>query len=62
MAGLGLLIQVGLLLGWYIVPAMATLPWWMIFLPLLISGAFWTVFVILPFAVVMIAAMITDGR
>jgi hypothetical protein len=35
-----ILAQIALLLGWFLWPAMAHVPWWVIFLPLEI-GAFW---------------------
>jgi hypothetical protein len=37
MQALWLLIQVLLVAGWYTVPAMATLPTWVIFLPVIMS-------------------------
>ncbi len=39
MRGLPFLLQVGLLVAWYSVPAMATVPWYVIFLPVLIPAA-----------------------
>jgi len=41
-----LLIQVGLLICWYTVPAMATVSAWLIFLPLLLLAAVWGVMVV----------------
>lgn len=35
---LGILLQVALIVAWYIVPAMATVPAWVIFLPLIATG------------------------
>lgn len=43
MKGTGLLIQIALLVGWYTIPAMATLPAWLIFLPLILGAAAWAV-------------------
>jgi hypothetical protein len=37
MQGLGLLIQIALLVAWYTVAP--TLPWWLVFMPLLLGAA-----------------------
>lgn len=36
---IGLLVQIALVIAWYVVPAFATLPWFVIFLPMLIGVA-----------------------
>jgi hypothetical protein len=55
---IGILIQVALLVAWYVVPAMATVPAWVIFLPLLVSGiclAFVLLFLAITLGITLIA-------
>lgn len=38
MSGISMIIQFLLLVGWYVVPAMAALPVWLVFLPLILTA------------------------
>ena len=49
-----LIIQVGLLIGWYTVAP--GLPWWLVFLPAFAWGIAWTIF-----ALVLLVALLAGG-
>ncbi len=45
MSGGLLILQALLLVGWYAIPAMATVPWWVVLFPLLLVAGVWSVLI-----------------